>query len=385
MHNLISKSLRSSSFMQNKAQKLETRPLSCNNPLLICLQILLFVGIFYFVQHGISPSLDGHSDRNRSAFGFPSPDSVLPALNSILGMGLDGTRVLAFYNSGLAECNNRLTHLGNENNREFLLTHSAQEVFEQLGIIFSSFGPGDCEMDADCWSGLLTCGTFNEASFKVSYYNHSRYKSDDTILPMYMGWSLRAFHMNMIVKGREILLPPLQLVSLTVPAADGSSIGASPVEVLIGKYVLTVPGNYSVESRVQSLYPGALFNFSAEEKSQGLDLQHVQSFGRTGHRPLRDKISTAEVQMPLRVHVSAAARRNRDAPSQLPELPFCTDGNHRGRWLLIPDTDSVLRLCGSCAYISTIAKLSRTRADVIKEESMTQSYLSVVVSLCNRQ
>lgn len=90
-------------------------------------------------------------------------------------------------------------------------------------------------------------------------------------LPKYMGWSVKGLVVGSRVSGREVIVPRMKLVRVpSVVLETEKSVGKNgSVDVFIGEYTLTIPGPVVIETKLLSLYPGRLFNFTAQQQHEG--------------------------------------------------------------------------------------------------------------------
>ena len=157
--------------------------------------------------------------------------------------------------------------------------------------------------------------------------------------------------------GYETLVPKMQYSVLQ------SQNKTSAPEVMIGSYMLTVPGPYKMEMRLQGFYPGKLFKLSTNEISHGLQAKSSVFLGGCEPRcrpfvpcdtPFNLPQCDVESFIPKSPFSLHSPYRTNSCEEQRGPLPYCTRGNHPGRWLEIPA--SVLATCNTTGYMAEWTK-----------------------------
>ena len=176
------------------------------------------------------------------------------------------------------------------------------------------------------------------------------------------GWSTKSLHVHVRVVGPEIVAPLIEFTTLNV-CNHGSSNSSShnkkghntdctatKDEIIIATYVLTVPGKYKLEMRLMGFYPGTLFTWSSDELSWGFYKFHHVFLGGSESRckpytqchlnnACCDCDSMSYVTgAPFKLHsvTNPSNKCNGLATAATAVLPYCTNGNHAGRWLQFP-------------------------------------------------
>jgi hypothetical protein len=320
---------------------------------------------------------------DRSTYAVPSPESVLPTFSSLEALHVDESEFSDFFARGLHECNSKLNNLRGKPQDVFAkeISMSAAVIFQKTGLLFWPFGPVTCLLHSKCWFGVLSCGQVNETQLQNEYLksiklakpgskqrdyvgkwvHYSDYAPhpiiDKSSIPEYLGWSLRSFHVHTIINGSEVVVPRTQLVSVT----DSND---TKREVLVNEYVLTIPGTYHVDSRVQAFYPGILYGFNKAQRAQGLDMQHMVAFGTVRHNGPNPKFDFLKPDTRLRVVASFDGEC--DEHRRHDSLPYCTNGNHPGRWINLPR--EMLETCKATYFIGRLDRLSGSQLDQRKQE-----------------
>jgi hypothetical protein len=262
-------------------------------------------------------------------------------------------------------------HCKSNQSHEHMLVTSLLGIF--CSVLFCSVGLRICPTHSKCWFGLLSCGHVKESNLVNNYVdsNNKRLQQKSAMLqekpspynehqppvfmesiPSFLGWSIRALVAQSRVNGREVVVPSMKLLSTRLsPSPHSSASSPSPssdkraeiearvVEVMIGEYVLTIPGSVQIETRLLSLYPGRLFNFSSLERYEGLDLLH--------HTRLADTnllhIGPGDIAPVTSMHVNSSYAGHACFPSSSSSssaakkpLPYCKGGANPGRWIRLP-------------------------------------------------
>ena len=286
--------------------------------------------------------------------------------------------------------------------------------YRVTGLLVWPFGPWEyCPTHSQCWFGLLTCGQFNYSTLHGLYSNahfeeerrkiikaftentttsrgvpiptesgqlpHFPNISDFplTPLPPFKGWSLHALHVYTRVVGIETVVPRLYSMHL-YPTSDVSSSAhkttnshhRQPTSILIGKYTLTIPGKYSLQIKLQGLYPGMLYDWSLPRIQEGRQAMHsiflggseprCQAYANCGPFTLPECEEAAHVGPQSFLPVTSTYSHNRcrnnvwlqpaaASPLSRSALPYCSSGNHPGRWIRLPE--SITAKCGAQQFV----------------------------------
>jgi hypothetical protein len=244
------------------------------------------------------------------------------------------------------------------------LCRGNEMVYQTTGLLVWPFGPiSNCPTYSECWFGLLSCGEFNSNGLQNLMKAGPKQVGKENLeaFPEFKGWTIRSLEANIRIAGPEILVPQSRHLSWT-----NASFGS--VEALIYRYTLTIPGKYSIEMRLQSIYPGLLYAWSASARSRGAETYHsIFLGGCEGRCPPYQNCGPYNIpacDQKSFVIGSPFALEAQDASSacSLPKspLPFCSSGNHTGRWLRVPD--HILTICGVDPFRSAlIAEKERQR------------------------
>lgn len=219
------------------------------------------------------------------------------------------------------------------------------------------FGP-DCSTYNSCWKGILTCSleedhkTHEEriTTFKNNYkyiIDENLKNSDLTITRWnnlkFTGWSLKALRLQFRVSGPEVVSLRQQIVSIN-----------DNTDVIIGRYMLTIPGTYKVFARLLDIYLMSLYDWTTQERNNGYDLWLGVYLGGTETRCLPNKPcdvqktccgcdakallpfipSTFEVKDQYAKCYSSFSETFKKFLTKSP--PKCTRGDHKGRWIDVP-------------------------------------------------
>jgi hypothetical protein len=168
---------------------------------------------------------------------------------------------------------------------------------------------------------------------------HDGYKG----IPSFKDWTISSLHIDTRLVGYETVVPKTQYT--TLPSVDGRDHGA---EVLISEYILTIPGEYKLEMRLQGLYLGKMFQWTPRHVEEGAEALQSIFLGGCENRcppnvncgpfnlPECDKKSFV-VNSPFVVNSTYYGTHAMEClDKQEQKLPYCTGGNHPGRWLEIP-------------------------------------------------
>jgi hypothetical protein len=299
----------------------------------------LFVNNVIAAEHQFTP-LCNYS-------GVISSDSAIPVVaGSDIFKHLKGYS--DYYQNGQKKCFKLLHNSGDLNG----LSSLQKEFLSRYGILFVEFGPiSDCPTYSRCWFGLLSCGTFKLENF-LEEYDHERKHNplpglttdheESPILPFrdipsFLGWSMQSLHFQFRVVGPEILFPEVTFV----PSEN----------ILLCSYALTVPGSYRIEIMPREFYPGVLFNYNETERTEGYHILGYQ------------QLLTSVTPVIISRHMTSSPgmfcnERDQEIKTILTPLPFCSRGNHRGRYLTIPSES--LRICGAEKIFPIIATLQKS-------------------------
>lgn len=301
---------------------------------------------------------------NLKEFSMTSPETILPQISTKSRPSDED--ILLWYEKGLTECQanyqNKTSGYATEkvgpplmnrqvNTRNNLCRGNAM-LYQTTGLLVWPFGPIDqCSTNSECWFGFLTCGSFQQD--KLTELFNSGYQSDphSSIHPSsFKEWSIKALDITSRIVGLESLVPFVSHVTITA--------NNKHIEVILAQYTLTIPGHYTIEMRLQGLYPGLLYNWKPEDLSKGVEMYHSIFLGGSEGRcppyvncgpyniPLCD-VKSLVGNAPYRMK---STHRVVDCPSdKVPSiLPLCHGGNNPGRWIRIPD--SVLEVCGASKF-----------------------------------
>lgn len=253
-------------------------------------------------------------------------------------------------------------------------------LYQITGMLVWPFGPIDqCPTNSECWFGYLVCGNFEKEKVMKHFSSGSR-PSLVQAPDFNPSWSIRSLDVTTRIIGLESLVPMISYVNITKSEAV-------QVEILLAQYTLTIPGDYTIEMRLQGFYPGLLHHWKPEVLRKGVEMYHsvflggcegrcppyqncgpyniplcdVKSF--VGNSPYRMKATHREVTCTSTAH-------SRD------NLPFCHGGNHAGRWIRIPE--SVIEVCGIEKYENDLANERKRqqgkRQEFSKYSAITTAY-----------
>jgi hypothetical protein len=221
-------------------------------------------------------------------------------------------------------------------------TSTQRDFLNRYGIFFLHFGPiSHCSTFSKCWFGMLSCGEMKNESFLEEYnriLNQPRSKGGMQPsldlpfrdMPEFLGWSMQSLEIQFRVAGPEVLFPEV----VYFPAKN----------ILLCFYTLTIPGSYRIDIAPREFYPGKLFKYTNVEKIEGYDLLGYHSLVR-GPRPVVLSLPMTSTPLFCDQTNMQQSLTTITLPRNLPTpLPYCSKGNHPGRFLTIP-TDS-LRICG---------------------------------------
>jgi hypothetical protein len=303
-------------------------------------------------------------------FSITSPETILPQVSKRSRPG--DAEILAWYNKGMQECNayyqNNSAALMKEKVGSPLMATQLQQrnndcrgnaMFLQVtGLLIWPFGPiEECPTSSQCWFGYLTCGQFDQEKL-TRVFSSGRTPLAVVPTPAFKEWSIRALDITTRVVGLETLVPFVSLVHLT-------DTEKNPIEILLAQYTLTIPGQYTIEMRLQGLYPGLLYDWKPEDLIKGVEMYHSIFFGGSECRcppyvncgpfnmpqcDVKSFLGKSPYQMrSVHRHVDCpASSGSSHSKSSHVTLPYCSGGNHPGRWIRVPD--SVLTVCGADKY-----------------------------------
>mmetsp|Transcript_14763 Transcript_14763/g.27687 ORF Transcript_14763/g.27687 Transcript_14763/m.27687 type:complete len:888 (+) Transcript_14763:149-2812(+) len=264
-----------------------------------------------YVSYKFNPKCN-HSEYNivPSNTSLPilsSTDAVLASIMPSYSRDRSISEFMDMYHQGLQRCEAHSHSLDSSSGRDqFQVQHIFNEagVFagcrgrkllrELTGMTVWPFGPvASCSTHSACWFGLLSCGNFSAAHLSrvlaaIPSGRSSRRSAE-------LQWSLRALHVDMSVRGPELLVPRVRLI----PLPDDPSI-----DVIIADYTLTVDGAYRLQLDLQGFYPSTLSSRQAHSSaSQGRDMGEARQLNTiTKHKPLRKKSHLAADRLPSYRH-----------------------------------------------------------------------------------
>ena len=119
--------------------------------------------------------------------------------------------------------------------------------FAATGVLLWPFGPKECDVNEECWVGILGCGTPKAEIAGMAHLSNTSLN--------YQGWSLQSLHTQVVIQGAmgEIIVPDIQVSPINVSEKP-------EIDVLIGRFVLTTSGNFDIHMRLQEWYPGRLYS-----------------------------------------------------------------------------------------------------------------------------
>jgi hypothetical protein len=265
--------------------------------------------------------------------GVASPEHILPMKQKENSKSL--RNLTEYLKIGNLEC---LKHLNGSSSSH---TSTQQDFLNRYGIFFLHFGPiSHCQTFSKCWFGMLSCGKMKSESFLKEYdeiLNQPRSKGGMQPsldlpfrdMPKFLGWSMESLNIQFRVAGPEVLFPEV----VYSPAKN----------ILLCFYTLTIPGSYRIDIAPREFYPGKLFKYTKMEKIEGYDLLGYQSLAQ---RPRPPVLSVPMISTPLFCDQTKRQRSRTTPilPRNLPTpLPYCSKGNHPGRYLTIPPES--LQIC----------------------------------------
>jgi hypothetical protein len=340
----------------------------------------LGVVILFFLQHlperalsSPSSSHDSHSHHSPvafkkscdpSQFSMTSPETIIPQVST--KSRPSNEEILIWYEKGLQECKdaslNKSTGflkdkvgpplMNVELNRRNNDCRGNAMLYQITGLMVWPFGPIDqCPINSECWFGYLVCGHFEKE--KVTKLFSSGPRLGLVQAPDFdPSWSIRSLDITTRIVGLESLVPMISYVNLTTRTL--------PVEILLAQYTLTIPGDYTIEMRLQGFYPGLLHQWKPSVLRKGVEMYHSVFLGGCEGRcpPYNNcgpyNIPACDVKSfvgnsPYRMKSShRVVECHNSAPHFDGHLPFCKSGNNPGRWIRIPE--SVIEVCGIAKY-----------------------------------
>lgn len=215
-------------------------------------------------------------------------------------------------------------------------------------------------------------------------YVNGYFQDGYTGKPAFNGWTISSLHIDTRLVGHETVVPKMQYT--TFPMATNRPV--ERVEVLISEYILTVPGTYHLEMRLQGLYLGKMFNWTPKHIEEGaLALQSIFLGGceprcppNFNCGPFNLPVCDAKsfvINSPFIVNSSYHGKHAYACHKNVKKLPYCTNGNHPGRWLEIPK--SVLDTC----QVETFMKEWNNEMNRLKGKRMVYDGLIAVRSRFN--
>lgn len=216
-----------------------------------------------------------------------------------------------------------------------------QNFHEYTGLLLWEFGPSTCEANAECWTGVLSCGILKQISVKNMY----DFSSHDN----FINWTMKSIHLYPRVAGNEIMAPIVYYTNIDV----GNQTLLS--EVLYFNYSITIPGEYKVEARLEEFYPGQLREWSMNEIEQGYDIESSNYLMTpTLDNCSKESIPKASLLInspsPLKIVVLQGNEDDSAKSRLISPLPICPSANNSGRYIVIPS--DISDLCESSAFIS---------------------------------
>jgi hypothetical protein len=270
-------------------------------------------------------------NRHCEVSGVATPQHILPPSFKNLNTTKNMKNISDFFLLGKLKCSELLKRLPSDR------ISIRKDFFDRYGILLAEFGPiSVCPTMSTCWFGMLSCGEMKQHEKFLQEYDQDlrNYRfgkgleASPTLpypgMPTFLGWSMKSLNIQYRVVGPEILFP---------------EISYSPeYNAVLCSYTLTIPGSYRIEIIPREFYPGVLFNYTRKQKIEGYHM--------IGHKRLvlREKVPAS---VPMKAHFVSCEPRDMDiaSPPDLPTpLPFCSKGNHRGRYLKIPSES--LKICG---------------------------------------
>jgi hypothetical protein len=279
--------------------------------------------------------------------GVASPDHILPPVaKEVDSRSLKN--ISGYFKTGKLRC---LELLKNPDG----ISSIQRDFLNQSGVLFVEFGPiSECTTFSKCWFGMLSCGQMKSQSFLQEYeYELEHFRFRDRLeespylpfrgRPAFMGWSMQSLNIQFRIVGPEVLFP---------------EIVYSPVNnILLCFYTLTIPGSYRIQIIPREFYPGILFNYTMKEKIEGYDL--------VGAKALDPKVKAVIISRKMKSTPVFCDHTTKQRSKTTPELshnlptplPFCSQGNHLGRYLRIPAES--LKICGAHKIIPLMERLQK--------------------------
>jgi hypothetical protein len=245
---------------------------------------------------------------------------------------------------------------------------SIQRILDHYGLLLVEFGPiSDCPTFSTCWFGMLSCGRMKEEAF-LQEYDHdlkqipSRGNFEESPflpyrgVPNFRGWSMQALNIQFRVVGPEILFPEV--------VYDPTN------NILLCSYTLTIPGSYRIEIIPREFYPGILFNYTKKEKQEGYDL--------IGDKSPKHVLTSHPMKSSPRFCDPKTRQRRKTDPPTLPHklplpLPYCSKGNHRGRYLTIPRES--LKICEALPLMTRYWKEFEQPPPILESEYIATDHV----------
>jgi hypothetical protein len=278
-----------------------------------------------------------------------------------------------YYQIGKAECLSHIKHSHDE-----LLKHPIQPHYLLNWSVYTprpycrgtpmlyqltrqfpwNFGPKNCSTYESCWMGVLTCSlegvqisypldlawkTETENAMK-SIINTTRLTSHRLTNLVYQGWSIKSLRIQMRLIGFETIALEQQMMTILDEKANIKT------EVILGMYTLTLPGLYKFEAKLLDMNPMKLYQWTSDEKKHGYDMLFPIYLGGTEARckPYQgckyektccgcwELAAIPGMRTLLTIADSFGSCHSHFSSSFQTSLPFCSRGNHSGRWLQIP-------------------------------------------------
>ena len=219
------------------------------------------------------PACDIHTNPNH---GPSTPDDVLPRKANLSWLYPSMSDIERYYEKGMEECKSALYYKkfdayslpgpfqfesGSHECRGSAMLHRVS------GKMAWVFGPltSACDTYSKCWFGVLTCGDTDERNIQKNLEADAHKKKIKESIPKFKRWSIGALHLVMrIGKGPETVVPEQRVLKLRKHHGE---------DVIIEQYVLTKPlESYILEVRQLELYLGAMYEWTDEQKFNGLDM-----------------------------------------------------------------------------------------------------------------
>ena len=209
-----------------------------------------------------------------SKYSVTSPETILPQLST--ESRPSDEEIMAWYEKGFEECqaaygNRSVGYLKEKVGPPLMNVELRQRnnecrgnamLHQITGMLVWPFGPIDqCPINSECWFGYLVCGNFEKE--KVMKLFSSSRPSLVEATDFNPSWSIRSLDVTTRIVGLESLVPMISYVNII----KSESV---QVEILLAQYTLTIPGDYTIEMRLQGFYPGLLNHWKPEVLRKGV-------------------------------------------------------------------------------------------------------------------